>query len=276
MAKVIAVIGASGQQGGSVARALSKDPDVKVRAVVRNPADAQTQALKKECPKIALARADLNNKDSLMRALEGANGCFVVTATPYGDPVETWHDTELKMGKNIIDACKEANISHIVLSTVTPGIKQLQVACTELDTKVEIFEYAKSVGLSVTGVMMGFYYENILTYFKPQKRNSSEWGFVIPLEGLPWAISSVADLGEIVRILFQQKDAHVNSVVPVVAENLTLQQMIDTLNKQLAPATFVDLGVSIPLKPSYIGVKVLGLHYGARIQFVFGLCLTLR
>lgn len=93
---------------------------------------------------------------------------------------------------------------------------------------------------------------------------------MIPLEGLPWAISSVADLGEIVRILFQQKDAHVNSVVPVVAENLTLKQMIDTLNKQLAPATFVDLGVSIPLKPSYIGVKVLRPNYRTRI-----LCLTL-
>lgn len=61
---------------------------------------------------------------------------------------------------------------------------------------------------------------------------------------MPWALASVSDLGEVVRILLQQQDAHLNTVVPVVAQQLTLKEIIKVLNKQLAPAKFFDLGVS--------------------------------
>lgn len=177
MPQVVAVVGGTGQQGGSVARALARHEDFVVRALTRDPGSPKALALKTECPNIHLVKADLDNKSSLVEALKGAYGCFVVTATPYGTPVESWRDVEYRHGKNIADACADVKVSHVIMSTMDPKIATLNVACPEILTKLEIFEYMKNLGLPVTGVMMGFYFENLMTVFKPKRIKPRQWGF---------------------------------------------------------------------------------------------------
>src|SRR6266849_5525684 len=93
--KLIAVIGATGHQGGAVVRALQASSQFKVRALSRNP--AQHRELADE-----VVKADLNRPETLKAAFEGAHGVFLVT--------NNWEEgtDELKQATAAVRAAKDA------------------------------------------------------------------------------------------------------------------------------------------------------------------------
>jgi len=103
--KLIAVVGATGQQGGAVVRALQAGSQFKVRALSRNPdkhRDLASEAVK----------ADLNRPETLKAAFEGANGVFLVT--------NFWEQgtDELKQATAAVRAAKDAGVEHLIWSTL--------------------------------------------------------------------------------------------------------------------------------------------------------------
>src|SRR5262245_5780494 len=124
MSRVITVFGATGAQGGSLARAALNDPrhGFRVRAVTRRP-DAEA-ALALAHAGAEIVYADLDNPDSLRRAMRGADGAYCVT--------NFWEhcsaDRELQQARNLAVAARDAQVAHVVWSTledtrefVTPG-----------------------------------------------------------------------------------------------------------------------------------------------------------
>src|SRR5258708_459030 len=105
--KLIAVIGATGQQGGGVVRALQASGQFKVRALTRDP--DKHRELAEE-----VVEADLDQPETLNAAFEGAHGVFLVTNF-YGGA------DELKQATAAIRAAKDAGIKHFILSTL-PGV----------------------------------------------------------------------------------------------------------------------------------------------------------
>src|SRR5882672_8272754 len=103
--KLIAVIGATGQQGCGVVRALQASGQFKVRALSRNPGKHRELA-----DEVALA--DLNRPDTLKAAFEGAHGAFLVT-----NPYEKGAD-ELRQATAAVRAAKDAGVKHMVWSTL--------------------------------------------------------------------------------------------------------------------------------------------------------------
>lgn len=74
-AKIITVIGATGNQGGSVARSLLQNVEFKVRAVTRNPNSEASQKLATLGAEVA--QADGFNSDEILAAFQGSWGAFV-------------------------------------------------------------------------------------------------------------------------------------------------------------------------------------------------------
>lgn len=110
--KIIAVIGATGAQGGSVINAILNDSskNFAVRAITRDSTKPNAQKLKERGCEVV--EADLSNKDSLQKAFEGAYGVFGVT-----DFWATMNaDIEISQGKNIADAAKVRLPSNPLLS----------------------------------------------------------------------------------------------------------------------------------------------------------------
>src|ERR1700694_59866 len=103
--KLIAVIGATGQQGGAVVRALQAQGQFKVRALTRNP--AKHRGLAEE-----VLEADLDRSESLKAAFEGAHGVFLVTN--FWEP----GTDELKQATAAVRAAKAAAVKHLVGSTL--------------------------------------------------------------------------------------------------------------------------------------------------------------
>src|SRR5712671_4300643 len=103
--KLIAVIGATGQQGGGVVRALQTRGQFKVRALTRNP--DKHRELAEE-----VVEADLGKPETLKAAFAGAHGVFLVTNFQ-----EAGSD-ELKQATATVRAAKDAGVKHLIWSTL--------------------------------------------------------------------------------------------------------------------------------------------------------------
>src|SRR5258706_11632520 len=103
--KLIAVFGATGQQGGAVVRALQASGQFKVRALSRNPGKHRELADE-------VFEADLNQPETLKAAFEEAHGVFLVT-----NPREQGAD-ERKQATAAVRAAKGAGVKHFVWSTL--------------------------------------------------------------------------------------------------------------------------------------------------------------
>src|SRR6266704_583789 len=103
--KLIAVIGAPGQQGGGVLRALQAREGFKVRALSRNPGKHRELADE-------VVEADLNRPETLRAAFERAHGVFLVTNFREKDT------DELKQATAAVRAAKDAGVKHFVWSTL--------------------------------------------------------------------------------------------------------------------------------------------------------------
>lgn len=120
MSKLIVVVGATGTQGGSVVDALLQDPTYRVRGLTRNPDSDTAKTLKMKGAEITAA--NLNDKDSLIKAFEGANVIFAVTnffepAMQLG--VEEGKKVEFSQASNMIKAAKETStLEHFIWSTL--------------------------------------------------------------------------------------------------------------------------------------------------------------
>jgi uncharacterized protein YbjT (DUF2867 family) len=103
--KLIVVVGATGQQGGAVVRALQAGNQFKVRALTRNP--AKHRELAEE-----VIQADLNRPETLRAAFEGAHGVFLVTNF-WGEGSD-----EVEQATVAIRAARDAGVKHFVWSTL--------------------------------------------------------------------------------------------------------------------------------------------------------------
>jgi len=103
--KLIAVVGATGQQGGAVVRALQVSGQFKVRALTRNPGKHRDLAEE-------VVEADLDRPESLKAAFEGAHGVFLVTN--FWEP----GTDELKQATAAVRAAKDAGVKHLIWSTL--------------------------------------------------------------------------------------------------------------------------------------------------------------
>src|SRR5207253_73262 len=135
--KLIAVIGATGHQGGAVVRALLTSGAFKVRALTRNP--NKHRGLADET-----VEADLNRPETLKAAFEGAHGVFLVT--------NAWEkDTdEIKQATAAVLAAKDAGVKHFVWSTL-PNVEAISGSkfnVTHFTNKAKVDEKVKEAGFA--------------------------------------------------------------------------------------------------------------------------------
>jgi uncharacterized protein YbjT (DUF2867 family) len=145
---MILVTGATGQQGGIVARYLLQQGE-KVRALTRHPDKAD--ALKKLGAEVATG--DLTDPDSLKPALRGIRKVFLVTT-----PFEAGLETEVRQGINMIDTAKEAGVAQLVFTSV--GSANKHTGIPHFETKWQIEQHLKETGVPSTILRPVFFMEN--------------------------------------------------------------------------------------------------------------------
>jgi uncharacterized protein YbjT (DUF2867 family) len=222
--KVIAVVGATGQQGGAVVRALQAGNQFKVRALTRNPAKHQELADE-------VIQADLNRPETLQPAFAGAHGVFLVTnfGAEGADEVE--------QATAAVRAAKDAGVNHFVWSTL-PDVEAISGGdfhVPHFTGKAKVDRIVKEAGFANhTFVIAPFYYQNLIGVLAPQKQTDGSVGWALPLDPTVRSIhmGDITQLGDIVAGVFARPDqASHGEYLPLVGDFMSFNEIIDTLNR---------------------------------------------
>ena len=163
--KLIAVVGATGQQGGAVVRALQAGGQFRVRALSRNPGKHRELADE-------VVEADLNRPETLEAAFEGAHGVFLVT--------NFWEEgtDERKQATAAVHAAKDAGVKHFIWSTL-PNVEAIsggKFNVPHFTGKAKIDRIVKEAGFANhTFVIAPFFYQNLWALLLRKSRQTDPW-----------------------------------------------------------------------------------------------------
>jgi len=223
--KLIAVIGATGQQGGGVARALQASGQFKVRALSRNP--GQHRQLAEE-----VVQADLDRPETLDAAFAGADGVFLVTNFR-----EAGTD-EFKQATAAVRAAEEAGVKHFIWSTL-PDVEAIsggKFKVPHFTGKAKIDRIVKEARfVHHTFVIAPFYYQNLVGVLAPQKQADGSVGWALPLDPELRCIhmGDVRELGNlVVGVFVHPNEAGNGEYLPLVGDFLSFKEIVDTLKRQ--------------------------------------------
>jgi uncharacterized protein YbjT (DUF2867 family) len=208
----ILVTGATGNQGGSIARHLLQRGKFKVRAMVRDEHKPAAQALKQLGAELVIA--DFNDRPSLDRAVQGVYGVFSIQ--DFRDGVEV----EVRQGKALADAAKAANVQHFVYSSV--GSAERNTGIPHFDSKFQVEEYIRSIGLPHTILRPVFFFYNY-NGMLPMVKNGT----------LPQPLSpdtklqqlSEEDYGKMVAEVFERPADFANRAIEVASVEMTMPEI---------------------------------------------------
>jgi uncharacterized protein YbjT (DUF2867 family) len=223
--KLIAVVGATGQQGSAVVNALQAGNQFKVRALTRNP--RMHRELAKE-----VVEADLNRPETLKAAFAGAHGVFLVTN--FGEQ----GTDELKQASAAVRAAKDAGVKHFIWSTL-PDVESIsggKFHVPHFTAKAKIDLIVREAGFPKhTFVIASMYYQNLVGVLAPQKQADGSVGWGLPLDPTVRGIhmGDITELGDIVAGAFANPDqAGHGEYLPLVGDFMSFNEIIDTLNRQ--------------------------------------------
>jgi len=223
--KLIAVFGATGQQGGAVVRALQAQGQFTVRALTRNP--GKHRGIANE-----VVEADLDRPETLKAAFAGAYGVFLVTN--FGEP----GTDELKQGTAAVRAAKEAGVQHFVWSTLpdVEAISRGKLHVPHFTGKAKVDRIVSEAGFAHhTFVIAPFFYQNVVGAGAPQKQADGSVGWALPIDPAVRCIhmGDIRELGNIVAGAFAHPDEAGNGeYLPLAGDFMSFNEIVDTLNRQ--------------------------------------------
>src|ERR687889_130420 len=216
--RLILVCGATGKQGGAVARSLL-DRGFQVRGLTRDPQKTEAQALADQGAEVV--QGDMEDRSSMERALEGAYGNFSVQ-----NFWETGYDREVQQGKTVADAAKAAGVEHFVYSSV--GSAHRQTGIPHFESKWEVEEHVRQIGLPYTILRPVFFMQNW------------EWSREMILGGTlaqpfdpdkPFQQVAVEDVGAFVTIAFENPDRWIGREEDLAGDEQSMTEIADTFGR---------------------------------------------
>jgi uncharacterized protein YbjT (DUF2867 family) len=223
--KLIAVVGATGQQGGGVVRALQASGQFEVRALTRDP--SKHRELAEE-----VVAADLDKPETLKAAFAGAHGVFLVTN------FQEAGSNELQQATAAIRAAKDAGVKHLIWSTL-PDVEAIsggKFNVPHFTGKSKIDRLVKEVGFeNYTFVIAPFYYQNLVGAIGAHKQADGSMGWALPLDPSRRVIhmGDINELGNIVAGAFAHPEKAGNGqYLPLVGDFMSFNEIVETLNRQ--------------------------------------------
>jgi len=238
--KIIAVVGATGAQGGGLVRAILDDPNggFTARAITRDPGKDNAKALAGRGADVV--KADLDDVDSLRQAFIGAYGAYCLTNFWEHFSAEKEH----QQAKNLAQAAKAAGVKHVVWSTLEdtrPLMASDDTRMPMLQGKYRVAHFdAKAdadlhfVDLPTTYLITSFYWDNLYAFgLAPKKEEDGTYAWAFPMGDSRLAGIAAEDIGKVAYEIFKAGPVYVGKRVGVASENLTIREMGEKLSRAL-------------------------------------------
>jgi uncharacterized protein YbjT (DUF2867 family) len=240
--RTIAVVGATGAQGGGLARAILADPSggFSVRALTRRPDSDAAKALGNAGADIV--RADLDEPDSVARAFEGCQGAFCVT--------NFWEhfspEREVTQARHQAEAAREAGVGHVIWSTLddTRAFVPLdddrmptlmgRYKVPHFDAKAEANDVFRELGVPTTFLNTVFYWDNLIHFGSgPKRGDDGVLGFVLPMGDAKLPGIAVEDIGRCAYGIFKEGSELVGKTRGIAGEHLSGAEMAEQMAEAL-------------------------------------------
>jgi len=219
--KIIAVTGATGQQGGAVARKLLAE-GWKVRALTRDFNKPAAQELAQAGAE--LVAGDMDSRSELEAAFEGVYGVFSVQN--FWLP-NVGYEGEIRQGKNVADAAKAAGVQHLVYSSV--GSAHRGMGQKHFDSKWEIEQYIQTLNLPYTILRPVAFFENF-NWERPAISNGV-FNAIGLRAGKERQMISVQDIAVFAAFAFASPDEYVGKTIELAGDALTESEIAETFSK---------------------------------------------
>jgi uncharacterized protein YbjT (DUF2867 family) len=240
--KVIAVVGATGMQGGGLVRAIlaEKGGEFSARALTRKTGSEKAKELAKLGAEVVAA--DLDDVGSLKRAFAGAYGAFCVT--------NFWEhfspEKEIDQARNMAQAATAAGLKHVIWSTLEDTRKWVPLSDNRMPTlmgkykvphfdgKGEADRVFAETGVPTTNLLTSFYWDNLIYFgMGPKKGPDGKLAITMPmgdkkLPGIP-----AEDIGTCALAIFRKGRDYIGKTIGIAGEHLTGGQMAAALSKAL-------------------------------------------
>jgi uncharacterized protein YbjT (DUF2867 family) len=275
--RIIAVVGATGAQGGGLVRAILDDPEKTFapRALTRNPDSEKARALADVG--VEVVRADLDDLDSVVNAFAGAYGAFCVT--------NFWEhfspEKELVQAEVMAKAAEKTAVSHLVWSTLEDT--RLWVPLDDdrmptlmgrykvphFDAKGEANHLFVDHGVPTTFLLTSFYWDNLIHFGMGVRRgDDGKAVFVIPMGDRKLPGIAAEDIGRCAYGVFKKGDGLVGRTIAIAGQHLTGSEMAAELSKALGEqVTYVPISFDAYRSLGFPGADDLGNMFQFKHDF---------
>ena len=240
--KIIAVVGATGAQGGGLVRAILNDPNgsFAARAITRDVTSDQARTLYRLGAEVVAA--DIDDEASLASALQGAYGAYFVTFFwAHFSP-----DKEMAEARNMARAAKASGIQHAIWSTLEDTRQWIPLSDNRMPTlmghfKVPHFDSKGAAnqafvdeGVPTTFLNTSFYWENFIHFgMGPKPGPDGKLAITFPLADKKMPSIAVEDIGKCAYGVFKKGPELIGKTIGIAGEHLSGQQMADAFGKAL-------------------------------------------
>jgi uncharacterized protein YbjT (DUF2867 family) len=241
--KVIAVLGATGAQGGGLIRSILNDKSggFTARALTRNVNSEKAQSLANIGAEVMAA--DVDDEKSLEKAFAGAYGVYAVTFFwEHFSP-----EKENAQAQSIAKAAKAAGVKHIIWSTLEdtrnfipltdnrmPTLGNGKYKVPHFDGKGESNKYFTEQKLPVTFLNTSFYWDNFIYFgMGPKKGADGKLSLSIPMGDKKLPGIAAEDIGKSAYGIFKKGNEFIGKTVAITGENLTGKRMAESFTKAL-------------------------------------------
>ncbi|KAJ2552218.1 hypothetical protein EV175_003403, partial [Coemansia sp. RSA 1933] len=253
MNRAVAVIGATGLQGGSVLRALHATGKYKLSALTRDTSNSSATKLKNEYPDVELVQANLNDIESLKHAFKGVDIVFGVTSYDQPDIQSCVaagdYDAEFRQGKNVADAAIASGVKDIIFSTMYSISDLSNGKCKDayqFDGKDKIEKYIRSKSSEIRSafIQLGYYMENSLSLSRISPEDNATIEFAFPSKPTTKLafVDVTNDTGAVVSYMLDNFDDFVGKTMPVSGGYYEAQELMNAFTEVTGkPARYVQV-----------------------------------
>lgn len=239
---IIAVVGATGAQGGGLVRAIVSEPNsgFTARALTRDVNGDKAKELARMGAEVV--QADVHDPDSIQRAFRGAYGAFCVTFFWAHMSPEKEYAEAAGMAK----AAKQAGLQHVIWSTLEDTRRWVPLSDNRMPTLMEKYkvphfdakgeadaEFTK-LGVPTTFLLTSFYWDNLIYFgMGPKKGPDGKLVFTLPMGDRKLPGIAAEDIGKCALGLFRKGREFIGKTVGIAGEHLTGSQMAASLSRAL-------------------------------------------
>jgi uncharacterized protein YbjT (DUF2867 family) len=274
--KIIAIVGATGAQGGGLARAILADPDggFAARALTRKTTSEKAVELKQEGAEVV--EADLDSVESLAKAFAGAHAVFALT--------NFWEhfsaEKEVEQAKNMAEAAKRAGVKHVIWSSLEDTRRFMALDDPRMPTLHGKYKVAHFDGkgeadkeftsrVPTTILITSFYWDNLIHFGAgPARGPDGALAITMPMGDRKLPAIAAEDIGKVAYGIFKAGDKYIGQTVGIAGEHLTGAEMAAKLTKAIGqPIRYNDVPPEVYRSFPFPGADDMGNMFQFKRDF---------